>query len=256
MRLRRSVPLALSATLALSLLGSSPAVSAVDDVPPAITAVKVSPATVVLTGAATTKLTVEVTATDNDRVTEVAAALWPSAFAWPEEAPYGILLDDTDFTRLTGTNVWRASFDVPRTMPTGRYTVMAFAADAATVANSVESAPVFGAFIKRNTKLAINAGPEPVRKGATLKVAGILTRLKPAATTATYVPMAGRTVKLYFKPKGTTTTYTYMATVTTNTYGKYSRSFAAASDGTWQARYAGTANYLAERSAGDYVDVQ
>jgi hypothetical protein len=96
-----------------------------------------------------------------------------------------------------------------------------------------------------------NASPEPVRKGRTLTVTGILQRKKGSGWAA----LSGQHVTIRFRAAGSTTS-TYMATATTGKDGRVTVTFTAKRDGTWYAVYTATSGYLDTVSAGDYVDVR
>ena len=106
--------------------------------------------------------------------------------------------------------------------------------------------------VKRNTAMpAFNAGPEPVRRGAPVTVAGRLTRLDPNRG---YVGYAGKRIDIYFKPNGGA--WILKGTTTTTTTGTWARRFPARVDGLWQVRFAGTSWHDAEISRADHVDVR
>ena len=96
-----------------------------------------------------------------------------------------------------------------------------------------------------------NASPEPVRKGRTLTVTGILQRQKGT----TWTGVSGQKVTIRFRAAGATAV-TRMATVTTGKDGRFTLTFTAQRDGTWSAAYTATGAYLDSTSAGDYVDVR
>ncbi|KOG08141.1 hypothetical protein ADK35_42210 [Streptomyces viridochromogenes] len=75
-----------------------------------------------------------------------------------------------------------------------------------------------------------NASPEPVYKGRTITVKGVLQER--AVGSSTWKAYGGRKVQLLFRPKGKSTWY-LMATVTTKTNGSFSKGFTAKEDGTW-----------------------
>ncbi|MXQ65338.1 hypothetical protein, partial [Actinomadura rayongensis] len=80
-----------------------------------------------------------------------------------------------------------------------------------------------------------NASPEPVRKGASLKVAGKLNR---------YVgdrwvhAGSGAVIQIQFKASGSST-WTTLGTTKTTSAGTFARTFKAVKDGTWRAVYTG-----------------
>lgn len=107
---------------------------------------------------------------------------------------------------------------------------------------------------KGNTKLTVDAAPEPVRRGATITVSGRLLRIK-FGSAPWYVAYSGRPVKLYVRPAGAST-WTYMGTATTGSDGRFAKRFTARRDGNWRAVFPGTTRYVRKTSAADYVDVR
>lgn len=96
-----------------------------------------------------------------------------------------------------------------------------------------------------------NASPEPVRKGRTITVTGVLQRLKGS----TWTGLSGQHVSVYFRAYGAKTP-AYRATVTTDSSGRFTVHFTATQDGTWSSHYTATSPYLNSASIGDYVDVR
>jgi hypothetical protein len=107
--------------------------------------------------------------------------------------------------------------------------------------------------VQRNSKLTVNAGPEPVTKGRTLTVTGKLTRANWEDNQ--YHGYSGQPVKLQFRKAGTTT-YTTVKTVYTDSYGNLKATTTANYDGYWRFSFAGTTTTPAVSAAGDYVDVR
>ncbi|MFF0262891.1 HtaA domain-containing protein [Streptomyces microflavus] len=101
--------------------------------------------------------------------------------------------------------------------------------------------------------ISFNASPEPVGKGGKLKAAGTLQTV--GATDNTWRPLAKTSVLIEFQAKGSKT-WNRAAAVTTSSKGVFSASVTAKADGTWRARYAGTADRAAAVSGADYVDVK
>ncbi|MER7922284.1 hypothetical protein ABTY96_04000 [Streptomyces sp. NPDC096057] len=96
-----------------------------------------------------------------------------------------------------------------------------------------------------------NASPEPIRKGRTLTVTGTLQR----PNGSTWTGVSGQHVTIRFRAAGAKTS-TAMATATTGKDGKFTLTFTAKQDGTWNAAYTATSAFLNSTSAGDYVDVR
>lgn len=102
-----------------------------------------------------------------------------------------------------------------------------------------------------------NASPEPVRKGRTLTVTGVLQEAKPGTTTwQAWKAYGSRQVQIIFQPRGKKTWY-LMGTVTTKANGSFSKGFKADVDGTWVPVFlAPDSKHFAGTGAEDYVDVR
>ncbi|WP_217225125.1 HtaA domain-containing protein [Streptomyces anulatus] len=101
--------------------------------------------------------------------------------------------------------------------------------------------------------VSFNASPEPVGKGSKLKVVGRLQTV--SATDNVWRPLGKTPVVVEFRSKGGKT-WSRATTVTSNSKGVVSASVTAVKDGTWRARYAGTADRAAAVSSSDNVDVK
>ncbi|MFH9478376.1 HtaA domain-containing protein [Streptomyces anulatus] len=101
--------------------------------------------------------------------------------------------------------------------------------------------------------VSFNASPEPVGKGSKLKV--VATLQTASATDNVWRPLGKTPVVVEFRSKGGKT-WSRATTVTTNSKGVVSASVTAVKDGTWRARYAGTADRAAAVSSSDNVDVK
>ncbi|WP_345657446.1 hypothetical protein [Streptomyces siamensis] len=99
-----------------------------------------------------------------------------------------------------------------------------------------------------------NASPEPVTKGRTITVKGVLQSR--AAGTTTWKAYGAKKVQILFRPKGRTTWY-LMSTVTTTSSGSFSKGFKAQQDGTWVPvfLYPDSKHFVGEGRE-DYVDVR
>jgi len=235
------------ATTSLVLCSAPASYAATDVTAPVVVSAAVTPGIAVVNAGGSTVVTVDVVATDDVGVRGVVALLYQGDDA--DTAEYGLLVDD--FRKVAGTaSTWRGTLAVDKSFATGKHRVAAAAFDAA--GNVADADPLASMYVKRNTKMPVfNAAPEPVRKGAPIKVGGQLTRLDPARG---YVGYGGKTVSVYFRPTGGA--WALQGSATTDSSGTWSRSFTASVDGTWQARFAGTSNYHAETSQDDNVDVQ
>ncbi|MFD0426529.1 HtaA domain-containing protein [Streptomyces parvus] len=101
--------------------------------------------------------------------------------------------------------------------------------------------------------ISFNASPEPVGKGSKLKVVGTLQTA--GATDDVWRPLAKAPVVVEFRAKGAKT-WSRAASVTTDKKGVATASVTAVKDGTWRARYAGTADRASAVSSSDNVDVR
>ncbi|MWA01509.1 hypothetical protein F8568_014195 [Actinomadura sp. LD22] len=117
--------------------------------------------------------------------------------------------------------------------------------------NTAAVSPVKYIDVKYRTQMYdFNASPEPVKKGKTITVKGLLYRFMDKA-----VPGPNAPVSIYFKPSGSSK-WSQVATVKTASSGWFSKTFKADKDGTWMASYNGSANYFASDKPSDYVDVR
>ncbi|WP_183154742.1 hypothetical protein [Streptomyces shenzhenensis] len=107
--------------------------------------------------------------------------------------------------------------------------------------------------VLRRGKLSVDAGPEPVAKGKSLKVTGKLTRAN--WDRRTYAGYTNQPVKLQFRKAGTST-YRTVKTVRTNSTGNLSTTVTASADGYWRWSFASTSTTSSVNATGDYVDVR
>ncbi|MFE1954921.1 calcium-binding protein [Streptomyces sp. NPDC059524] len=114
-----------------------------------------------------------------------------------------------------------------------------------------ENAKTFG--MKRYSKLTTNASPEPVKKGATITVTGLLSRAN--WDTYKYAGYTNQTVTLQYRPK-TSTTYKTIKTITSSSTGTLKTTVTASADGYFRYKFAGTSTTPAVTSTSDFVDVQ
>ncbi|MFC8731648.1 hypothetical protein ACFT5B_04235 [Luteimicrobium sp. NPDC057192] len=108
---------------------------------------------------------------------------------------------------------------------------------------------------KRKTHLTVNASPEPVKKGGTVTVVGRLTHATSVRGTLHYTAYQGKTVTVWFDPTGPKGP-TKVATLTTRADGTFAARRTQSVPGVWRVKFAGTANYAAATSTGDYVAVK
>lgn len=115
------------------------------------------------------------------------------------------------------------------------------------------SEPVAAEVWYRTAISSFNAGPEPVRKGKTLTVSGVLKRS--VDKTTSFKTWAGQPVYVYYRPTGSKT-WKYAGSAKTDRYGKFRKGFKAGKDATWKAVCKGDGDTLRSESATDYVDVR
>ncbi|MEU7023978.1 hypothetical protein ABZ990_25425 [Streptomyces sp. NPDC046203] len=108
-------------------------------------------------------------------------------------------------------------------------------------------------YVKRNSRMTVNASPEPAAKGGTLTVTGKITRADWDAKK--YVSYEGRKVSLQFKPAGAAS-YTSVKSVYANGKGDLKTTVKASKSGAWRWMYGGNTTTGASTSAGDYVVVK
>ncbi|MCI4042501.1 hypothetical protein [Streptomyces sp. TRM75563] len=108
-------------------------------------------------------------------------------------------------------------------------------------------------YVKRNSRLTVNAAPEPVAKGKTITVTGKVTRAN--WETRKYAVYGGRHVSLQFKPSGSSS-YTTVKNVYANGSGNLKTTVKAAKTGTWRWSYGGNTTTGPSKSSGDNVVVK
>ncbi|MEV8551546.1 DUF5707 domain-containing protein [Streptomyces glaucescens] len=107
--------------------------------------------------------------------------------------------------------------------------------------------------VQRASLLTVDATPEPVKKGATLTVAGKLSIAN--WETHKYSGYANQSVKLQFRTKNATS-YTTVKTVKSAAGGVLKTTVKASADGYYRYSFAGNVAVPAVNAAGDLVDVQ
>ncbi|WP_203833962.1 hypothetical protein [Actinoplanes campanulatus] len=158
------------------------------------------------------------------------------------EAPSGKTVNGGQFAQVGSTATYKGTFKMCGKDTAGRYTVNVYGAQMKAGSEpeltNVVSKKIY---LKRPSKLTLNAAPEPVVKGKKLTAKGVLK--------VNGKVLGGAKVKVYFKPAGATT-FTYKGTATTNGKGVYSKKFTATKSGVWQVVYAGNTS----RNAATAVD--
>ncbi|WP_406363651.1 hypothetical protein OID55_35415 [Streptomyces sp. NBC_00715] len=108
-------------------------------------------------------------------------------------------------------------------------------------------------YVKRNSRLTVNASPEPATKDGAVTVTGKVTRAN--WETRKYASYEGRLVTLQFKPTGATS-YTTVKKVYANGSGNLKTTVKASKTGTWRWVYYGNTTTGPSTSAGDNVVVK
>ncbi|MCX4584486.1 hypothetical protein [Streptomyces sp. NBC_01481] len=98
--------------------------------------------------------------------------------------------------------------------------------------------------------VSVNASPEPVAKGATVTVTGVLQQ-----SAGGWKAYASQPVKLYFLAKGYKT-WSLVASGKTDSKGRATLKGKAGKDGSWVIRYAGDTAHFNSTAVADFVDVR
>ncbi|MFJ6986211.1 MULTISPECIES: calcium-binding protein [unclassified Streptomyces] len=107
--------------------------------------------------------------------------------------------------------------------------------------------------VQRDSRLTVDAAPEPVRRGKTVTVTGKLSRAN--WDTHRYAGYAGQKVTLQYRKKASAT-YTNVKTITSSSTGALRTTVKATADGYYRYTFAGTATTPAAATPGDYIDVR
>ncbi|QDY77221.1 calcium-binding protein [Streptomyces qinzhouensis] len=107
--------------------------------------------------------------------------------------------------------------------------------------------------VQRHAKVTANAAPEPVKKGKTITVTGVLSRAD--WNTVKYAGYGKQKVTLQYLKKGTKK-YINVKTVTASATGSLKTTVKASADGYFRYLYAGNSATSAAASASDFVDVR
>jgi hypothetical protein len=105
----------------------------------------------------------------------------------------------------------------------------------------------------RQTRLTVNATPEPVKKGKKLTITGQLTQSN--WETLTFSTWSGQPVQLQFCKAGTTA-YRVVKTVRSGTRGALKTTVTATVDGAYRYAFPGSSAFAAGTSSGDAIDVR
>ncbi|MGW0763820.1 calcium-binding protein [Streptomyces sp. NPDC002814] len=221
-----------------------------------ITGVVVNDGKPVVVGTSARTVSVDVTATDPAGLEQINATLYHGSINAPDSrvrSTGGCVLTAAD---TTGTCTLTFTL-TPGTAPAtgslaGAWNVQAFAIGADSDAVSRDTAGTFT--MQRETRLTVDAGPEPVKWGKVLTVKGGVQQADWATGTLA-AGAADQPVALQFRQKGCAT-YSTVKTVKTAADGTLSTTVRAYSDGDYRWSYAGTDTTAAGVSEGDFVDVR
>ncbi|WP_066953523.1 DUF5707 domain-containing protein [Streptomyces lushanensis] len=107
--------------------------------------------------------------------------------------------------------------------------------------------------LQRQSKLTVNAAPEPVKKGGTITITGSLTRADWDKNK--YVGFGTQSVVLQFRKKSSTA-YTNVKGVKSSSTGALKTTVKATEDGYYRWNYVGIASTAPVAVAGDFIDVK
>ncbi|MFD5724420.1 hypothetical protein [Streptomyces sp. NPDC127036] len=108
--------------------------------------------------------------------------------------------------------------------------------------------------LQRYSRLTVNASPEPVKKGKTITVTGLLSRAN--WDTGKYAGYTVQPVGLQFRTKSSSAYTSTLKTVKSDSTGNLKTTTTATVDGYFRYNFAGTSTTPAVKATGDYVDVQ
>lgn len=184
------------------------------------------------------------TARSGATATFTAAATGADSVRWERSADRG-----TTWSTVPGATVTTLSVKASAALNGHRYRAVFVNASG----ESATSAAALTVSAVPARIVSFNASPEPVAKGGKLKV--VATLQTAGATDDVWRPLAKAPVVIEFRTKGGKT-WSRATTVDTSSKGVVSTSVTAVKDGTWRARYAGTADRAAAVSTSDNVDVK
>ncbi|MFF0143004.1 hypothetical protein ACFYRN_42130 [Streptomyces sp. NPDC005227] len=107
--------------------------------------------------------------------------------------------------------------------------------------------------LQRFSRLTVNASPEPVKKGKSDTVTGLLSCAN--WDTGKYADHTAQTVQLQFRKKSSDT-YPTLTTVKSDSKGNLKTTTTATVDGYFRYNFAGTSTTPAVKATGDHVDVK
>ncbi|MEU4419050.1 hypothetical protein AB0F81_00340 [Actinoplanes sp. NPDC024001] len=203
----------------------------------------VSASTVVLSSASTKCKNVTFTAKLNKPMPETKTKL--GLVGVDVYGPDSELFAGTAFKRIGKTTKYKGSVKLCGSHDAGKYRAEIYGV-VITKTNIVTTNKVKkNVFLKRPSRLTLDATPEPVVKGQRLTATGSLVVDDKA--------LANAKVTIYFKAKGKKT-FKYKGTAVTDVAGNYTKQFTASKNGTWKVEYAGNSSRN-EAAATDVVKV-
>ncbi|MFD9717871.1 calcium-binding protein [Streptomyces sp. NPDC059076] len=206
---------------------------------------------------ATAKKVVKVTYTVSDPqgIGYADVALWRGS-NWDEPTAF-LITDGEGATCGTGTKVTCTStFTIDPKIDlwndqAGTWKIASFVMDENGAA--IERTNVGSAVVQRESKLTVNASPEPVTKDKTITITGSLTR--GSWDTNKYVGYGSQSVKLQYLKKGTSA-YTTLKTIKADSKGNLKTTVKATADGHYRYVFAGTSTTAGQTAVADYIDVR
>jgi hypothetical protein len=219
----------LAAVAAAVVLPAGAASAFTDSEAPTISSVSAPTIVGLTTKGAVFDITVK--ASDNIDIARVMVGVIDNAGTMKQ--PVGFAAELVNGMSWDGT--YKARVTMPVTVAPGQWNVSAFAEDnkgnRSTGVSQIRDTFV----LKYATKIAkLNAAPEPVTKGQTLTVKGILRQ----ALTSGWAPYAGKVVKVQFRKAGTTS-WTKVGTAVSGSNGAFAFVTKATAAGDWRAIYKG-----------------
>ncbi|MFD8967350.1 DUF5707 domain-containing protein [Streptomyces sp. NPDC059568] len=213
---------------------------------------------IVVSATGSKKVSLSITASDNSGIAAAVGVLWTgknlddpnsNGFNQNEELATCKAVNATTST-CTGTFTLTAK--QLRNIDATNWNVLVIAAgyddEDITIKESVSKVKV-----QRESKLTVNAAPEPVKKGGTITVTGNLTRADWDKNK--YVGFGTQSVVLQFRKKSSTA-YTNVKGVKSSSTGALKTTVKASEDGYYRWNYLGIASTAPVAVAGDYIDVK
>jgi hypothetical protein len=219
----------LAAVAAAVVLPAGAVSASTDAEAPKVTSVS-APAIVGLTSKGVV-FDISVKASDNIDIARVVVGVIDNAGTMKQPAGFVATLAKG----MSWDGTYKARVTMPATVVPGQWNVSAFAEDnkgnRSTGVSQIRDTFV----LKYATKIAkLNANPEPVKKGQTLTVTGILQQ----AVASGWAPYASKIVKVQFRKAGTTT-WVAMGTAVSGAKGTFKFVTKATRAGEWRAIYKG-----------------